>query len=281
MLSVAAAPGAAAAPAAPAAPAATPTPKALSLDLAVAVTGTVAGRAGQSVPVTVTWRNAGTTPAVGVSVSYLPPLGAELGGLPAGWTKAGRSAVRTEAGMARGVSRSATLTVTIGAAAKPGLLVGGAAEVRPGVGVDSKPGNNQATSRIRVQAGPSPSPSRTPTPTRTPSPTAKVTTPSVTPTRAAPTTSRGAVAAPASTRTAREPALAPSTFVVPARTTSPKPEVVQVIDSGGGTTAAWLLPTVGAIACFTSAGLVGMTLRRRRAAERAHADEVRHLQQVL
>ncbi|MFN8081410.1 MAG: hypothetical protein U0Q19_17785 [Kineosporiaceae bacterium] len=68
---------------------------------------------------------------------------------------------------------------------------------------------------------------------------------------------------------------------MPARTTSPKPDVVQITDSGvTGDTAAWLLPTVGAIACFTSAGLVGMTLRRRRAAERAHADEVRHLQQV-
>lgn len=276
---------AAALPATPAAAPAAPSPNAAAHDLAVGVTGTVTGRAGQSVPVAVSWRNTGPAVGTGVVVSYLPPLGAEVaaGGLPPGWTRVGRSAVRSLGRLAVGASGSATVTVTIGATARPGLLVGGAAEILA-VGLELRPGNNQSASRIRVQAGasPSPTPSRTPSPTRspTPSPTRTPTTrPTASPSRTASAT--GATAARTTTTSAavREPALAPSTYVVPARAASPRPDVVEVIDAPAQT-ASWLLPGVGAVACFTAAGLAGMTVRRRRAAERAHHDEVRHLQQV-
>ncbi|MBL8929494.1 MAG: hypothetical protein JNL54_05175 [Kineosporiaceae bacterium] len=256
-----------------------------TFDLSITATGTVTGRAGQIVAVNISWGNAGPAAAVGVVVSYLPPLGTEIpaGQVPAGWSKSGRSVTRLDARMAARASRSAAIPLLIGATIAPGtLLVGGTAEVRA-TGTDRTPGNNRAVSRVRVQAATaSPSPSRTPSPTRTATPTPSRTSVATTTAQATPSTTRGGVprATPATQAVRqREPSLRPSTFVVAAPSASIQPDIVEIIDPPSDT-AAWLLPTLGAITCFTAAGIAAVGMRRRRAAERAHQDEVRYLQKV-
>jgi hypothetical protein len=270
----------------PAAAAPTPT---TTYDLQAGVNGSVTGRPGQVVSVSVSWRNAGPAAVRGVRAVYTPPFGTAVAApLPAGWVLSGRTAVQSLTGsVAAGTARSAAIRVRIPATAVAGsLLVGGGVDVTGGAGVDSRPANNHATNRISVlaaaatpsasaKASPKVSTKASPKPSVALSPKAASAAPSVRPT-AAP-----ARPTPAATRRApvREPKLTASTFVIPAPAPSGPPivDVVPVVGDGlfSGIE---LVPLAGAIACFTAAGTGTVMVRRRRAAERAHQAEIRSVE---
>jgi hypothetical protein len=267
-------------------------------DVVMSVTPTAQGRPGSTVSAVLSWRNAGTAEAPTLRITYTPPLGTDIpaSGLPAGWTKAGRSAVRiTGAVLPPGASRSASIRVRIPAQAVPGtLLVGGEATARGLTGKDRAPADNTAYSRVQVlAAAPSPSPSpstrRTPTPTPTPRPTPK---PTPTPPAAKPTTQPTtkpltvATGAPASRPAAAvrvpEPSLTASTYLVaaPRPTGSVQPSIVPGVIEVTDGPSVQLVPLVGALTCFTAAAIGGVAFRRRRAAAQAEVDEVRLLRAI-
>lgn len=277
-------------------------------DLAATVTGTATAAKGKAA-VTVGWRNAGPAAAGAVKLTYTPPLGTDVaaGGLPAGWTLAGRSAVRSLPKLAAAGSGSATIPVSVSAAAVPGLRVGGFFRVVGTGGTDTKPANNEATSRIRVAAAPkatpTPAPKATPTPKAapkpTPKPTAKATvapkatpkaapkatvTPKATPEPAPGTTPGPTVQSAVSPTTtpAADPAGAPRqpTPTVSTHVATP-PVAVQAVDTASIEVIdvpivqrVAILPMVGALTCFTAAGLGGVVLHRRRLDARRDAQEL-------
>lgn len=259
---------------------------AAAYDLVAATSGTVQAPAGGSGALTVTWRNKGPGTAPGAALAVTPPIGATLGALPAGWQRSGNSAVRAVSALASGGSGTASFAVVVNKNAVPGgLLVGGFFEVSGAGGVDRAPANNEASFRIKVRDGKAtPSPSVKPTPTVTPTvkPTPK---PSAKPT-AKPTVKPKPAVTQQVTPKARSTSKRPSPKVSTHLAVAPPPSggatngavaasgVIEVTDGSGDGGSSALVPMIGALTCFTAAGLGVVILRRRRLDARADAAEL-------
>jgi len=259
-------------------------------DLAAATSGTVQAPAGGTGTLTVTWQNKGPEKAPRAALAVTPPIGTALGVLPTGWQRSGNSAIRTAAALASGGSGTASFRVLVNKNAVPGgLLVGGFFKVSGTSGVDGAPANNEAAFRVGVSGGkatPSPTPSVKVTATPTVKPTATPTVkPTVKPTAkpiAPKTVVAQAVPPKASAKVRPSPKVSTHLAVAPSASDGSANDaaasgVIEVTDGSGDTGSSVLVPLVGALTCFTAAGLGVVVLRRRRLDARADAAELRSM----